>query len=63
MEVTLLSVSSAIQQGDHVRDTPHVIADAGFHRRSHSQALMNAAKIVVHIVNRYRVAMIHYFPR
>ena len=41
-------------------DTPNVVADTSFHRRSDAQSLMDSAEVVVQI-QRNHVPMIVYF--
>lgn len=47
-----LSGSVSVCQLRDFFQTPDVIRNSGFHRRRNSQALMNAAKVVVHEVER-----------
>ena len=42
----------AVNFFDHFRETPNMIGDSGFHRRSDAQRLVNPAEIVVHEVRR-----------
>lgn len=51
------------QETNDLSDFPNMIANACFHRGSDAQRLVNAAKIVVHEVERERVLVVFHFLR
>jgi hypothetical protein len=46
------------QQSAEFFNAPHMICDSSFHCGSHSKSLVNAAKIVVHEVDRNHMAVV-----
>lgn len=51
------------EQGNQFFQRPHMIGKTRFHRRSNPQGLMDAAEIVVGVVDRNHVAVVLEFLR
>jgi len=54
------NLTPLIYQRNHFFQAPNVIGHASFHRGSHSQALVNPAEIVIHVVEGNRVLVVFH---